>query len=270
MRDRGGYVGFDRVPSSSAASGVWTLREAEEARRAGTWPRLLEPFYSSVSLLLDMDGTGSAFVDRSGSPKTITAANGATQTTAQSKWGGKSALFSANGARLTTPANQAAFHFSSGDYCVEAWLYITSRNTQGGGYFFSQAANLSDNGNRQHAFAVNSTGLVLYWTTDGASDNSQVFSTTPPTNQWFHVAFARSSGNVRAFLNGTQVGSTLSNNVTYFNSTANVCVGTFGQYAEDEYGFLDFSGYIDDLRITKGSARGYTANFTPPEGPFWG
>jgi hypothetical protein len=41
-RPRAGYIGFNRVPAASAmnsvASGVWTLREAEAMRRAGTWP----------------------------------------------------------------------------------------------------------------------------------------------------------------------------------------------------------------------------------------
>jgi len=41
-RPRGGYIGFNRVPAASAinsvASGVWTLREAEALKRAGTWP----------------------------------------------------------------------------------------------------------------------------------------------------------------------------------------------------------------------------------------
>lgn len=41
-RPRGGYIGFNRVPDAaavnSAAVGVWTLREAESLKRAGTWP----------------------------------------------------------------------------------------------------------------------------------------------------------------------------------------------------------------------------------------
>ena len=41
-RPRAGYIGFNRVPAAtalnSAASGVWTLREAEALKRAGTWP----------------------------------------------------------------------------------------------------------------------------------------------------------------------------------------------------------------------------------------
>jgi len=41
-RQPGGYIGFNRVPAASglnsAASGIWTLREAESLKRAGTWP----------------------------------------------------------------------------------------------------------------------------------------------------------------------------------------------------------------------------------------
>ncbi len=41
-RPRGGYIGFNRVPDASAensaAVGIWTLREAEALKRAGTWP----------------------------------------------------------------------------------------------------------------------------------------------------------------------------------------------------------------------------------------
>ena len=39
MRPRGGYIGFNRVGTTTAASGVWTVREAESLRRAGEWPR---------------------------------------------------------------------------------------------------------------------------------------------------------------------------------------------------------------------------------------
>ena len=38
MRPRGGIIGANVTPTQSAASGVWTLREAEAYARAGTWP----------------------------------------------------------------------------------------------------------------------------------------------------------------------------------------------------------------------------------------
>jgi hypothetical protein len=53
-RPRAGYIGFNRTPASSAAnsaaSGVWTLREAQEFKQAGTWPTAaLPPLSPSTS-----------------------------------------------------------------------------------------------------------------------------------------------------------------------------------------------------------------------------
>jgi hypothetical protein len=46
-RPRAGYIGFNRVPAASAdnsaASGVWTLREAQQLKQAGTWPTATPP-----------------------------------------------------------------------------------------------------------------------------------------------------------------------------------------------------------------------------------
>jgi hypothetical protein len=210
-----------------------------------------------------MNGTGSSFTDSSGTPKTITAVGNVTQSTVQSKFGGKSAVFDGDGDRLTIPGS-TAFYFGSGDYTVEAWLYIVTLNAQGGGNFFSQSRNFTDNQNRQYAFRVGADGLAVYWTTTGANDTTVAFPTTPPTNQWFHVAFTRSSNILRAFVDGTKVGSDVAHTPTYFNSTANVCVGSFGEYGLSS---LDFAGYIDELRVTKGVAR-YTASFTPPSSEF--
>lgn len=45
-RPRGGYIGHYATPAeaaaNSAATGVWTLREAESLKRAGTWPTVGE------------------------------------------------------------------------------------------------------------------------------------------------------------------------------------------------------------------------------------
>jgi hypothetical protein len=57
MRGRGGYIGANVTPASaavnSAASGVWTVRDAESLKRAGTWPIALIP-------LLNVDGLSGA------------------------------------------------------------------------------------------------------------------------------------------------------------------------------------------------------------------
>jgi len=70
-RGRGGYIGFNRVPASgdvnSAASGVWTLREAEALRRAGTWPGSFVNPLSISGLQLWLDFSDSNSITLSGS-----------------------------------------------------------------------------------------------------------------------------------------------------------------------------------------------------------
>lgn len=68
-RPRGGYVGFNRVPAASslnsAAIGVWTQREAEALKRAGTWPfSFVEP--NGLQLWLDASDASTLFDATSG------------------------------------------------------------------------------------------------------------------------------------------------------------------------------------------------------------
>jgi hypothetical protein len=88
-----------------------------------------------------------------------------------------------------------------------------------------------------------------------------IFSSwTPTANVWYHIAFTRSSGTARAFVDGTQIGSSLSNGTTY-TPTGGMTIGSSSS------GDRNFKGYIDDVRITKGLAR-YTENFTAPTSAF--
>jgi hypothetical protein len=84
---------------------------------------------------------------------------------------------------------------------------------------------------------------------------------TVSANTWSHVALSVSAGSAKLFLNGTQVGST-----TTFSALPDqnfIGVGGVGNSLTIDY----FTGYIDDLRITKGYAR-YTASFTAPTSAF--
>ena len=64
---------------------------------------------------------------------------------------------------------------------------------------------------------------------------------------------------MRLFKDGTQIGSaSMSNN---FSEAGAFYIGHDGAYSTSGLGDLD--GYIDELRIVKGSAL-YTANFSPP------
>jgi hypothetical protein len=80
-RGKGGYIGFNRVPAAagvnSAASGVWTVREAESLKRAGTWPRAFEDPISVSGLQLWLDASDASTLYDATTGGSLVAADGA-------------------------------------------------------------------------------------------------------------------------------------------------------------------------------------------------
>lgn len=219
----------------------------------------LDPYFSNVVLLAFMQGAdgSTTFPDSSLSPKSIVALGGAEISTDQSLWGDSSGLFNGSGARLTIAAGTADLNFGSGDFTVEAWVRPTSLS--GNKYLAIGQGDLATVEGSSWAMTLNGANSDLYV-------GSSVYSAAPPVppvGEWSHVAWAREGSTFRTFLNGVIVGSVGSvsgaiNNgaTTYPNAIAALPTGS-----------SSFDGHIDSVRITKGVAR-YTANFTPPSGPF--
>ena len=208
-----------------------------------------DPNFANVSLLLH--GDASPLVDSSGTPKTITAFGNAAYSTAQSKFGSGSIALDGNGDYLSTPAN-AAFNFGAGSFTIEAWVYVLSNSND---WFLVSS---SGTGGLFFGYRVTSFSYWGFGRTGVAWDGN--FGGSPPAPGWNHVALCRNGSSIRLFLNGTQLGSTLTNSTSYDVSTTTLTVGSQGAN-------FYMHGYIDELRITKGVAR-YTANFTPPTAPF--
>jgi hypothetical protein len=100
----------------------------------------------------------------------------------------------------------------------------------------------------------------LYWQSQHATTNLYNRSGTSILDgNWHHIAITRASGTNRMFFDGVLQGSVTSDSTNY-TAPNNMQIGTSSTYG-------DFSGYLDDLRITKGYAR-YTSNFTPPAAAF--
>jgi hypothetical protein len=167
--------------------------------------------------------------------------------TAQSKFGGSSAFFDGTGDYLSLPSN-SDYTFGTGDFTVETWISptnLTSTTFQtfvGGGSAGALLFSIVTNTGR---ITVNAYGSGFVF--------DQVF--TFSSGQWYHLVATRQGTNLRVFVNGTQLGSTVTNS-TNFSQPSNIIGGITG-------GTQFFTGYIDDLRIYKGVAK-YTANFTPP------
>jgi hypothetical protein len=227
-----------------------------------------DPYYANVSLLLHGDGTNGSttIIDNSPTPKTVTAVGNAQISTAQSKFGGSSIAFDGNADYLTIP-DSADWNLPN-DFTIEAWVYLTAYSANNAGYFgavivsqYTAAGGGSDLGwqLRINGTASSYTTINLY---TGVTDLN--FAATVSLNTWTHVAVTRSGSSIRAFVNGTQAGSTITNSDAFTESgNRQLWIGGLN---DTTYRFW-LPGYIDDLRITKGVAR-YTANFIPPAAPF--
>ena len=213
-----------------------------------------DPNWDKVVLCLPMDGAdnGTTFTDVKG--KIVTANGNAKTVTATKKFGTASAYFDGAGGYLTV-ADSDDFAFGSGDFTVEAWVYISAYQT----YFTvaGQWESLSD-----YSWAVYITNSGSLAVASMNSSSVEKYSTSAagvvPLGTWKHIAAVRNGSTITGYVDGV---SCLTIDVTGFtlrDSTTAVSIGRIllspAYYA---------NGYIDDLRITKGLAR-YTEDFTPP------
>jgi hypothetical protein len=240
--------GTEHVFRVAAVNGIGA--GAFSTASAAVTPLAGDPLFGNVALLLHMDGTGSTFVDSSGFGRSITASGSATQSTAQSKFGGKSAAFDGSGDYLSTPS----IALGSGDFVVECWLYLNAISSDFTGIFDGRPS--------QGAYpCLLLNGSNISWF---VSSSFRITGSSLSTGQWYHIAVARASGSTRMYVNGTQVGSTYSDSTNYLSSSTPVIGATFD--GTDDYAL---NGYIDELRITVGSSRGMTGStITVPTAAF--
>jgi hypothetical protein len=333
-RRNGSYFGLTVAPTTSAASGIWRVREAEENLRVNKWPATpgvpgspvavpgngqvsltwsapslgspptdYQVQYSSnsgttwttfsdgtstatsavvsgltngtgyifrvravnalgegpygaasgsvtpaaliTSLLLHFDG--STFIDSSPNAFSVTANGDVSISTAYSVFGGASGFF--NGGYLAIDSD-SAFGPGEGDFTVECWVRPTAGTLVGG------LINLGtyDSG---LLWRAGSNPDMLYL---NGSETTWDPPTNAPLDTWTHLALVRSGSLVTVYANGVAVHTRTSS--ANLNSANAVVIGTGAHSFGEAY-----YGYIDELRIVKGTAI-YTANFTPPTAPF--
>ena len=201
------------------------------------------PLVSGVALLLHMDGadTSTVFTDSSSQGMSVTAYDNAQVSTAQSVFGGASAVFDGAGDYLEVTGDFA--WWNAGDYTVEFWLRANSvsgyqplvTDTSGMNIHLSSDASISVN--------------------DAAAGSSIGGQTAIVINTWTHVAVVRLGGTITLYLDGVVTGTT--SQTPGAGGSSLTIAGSAGSF---------YNGYIDELRIVKGVAV-YTAAFSPPASP---
>jgi len=246
-----GYrVGAEQAAGSSPFFGYMSgLRLIRSSVNTGNFTPPTAPPTAITNTALLLNFTNAGIYD--GTMKNVLETVGNAQvSTAVVKYGSGSMYFDGTGDYLIpNAATTDLYAFGSGDFTVEMWIYQLASGT----FVLYDTRPSSTNG---AYFNISSTSgqLELY-----ANSSSLLLAGTIPLNTWTHIAASRIGTSLRGFINGTQVGSTITNSTVFLGSSQRPVIGASGFNVTT----FNFNGYIDDLRVTKGVAR-YTQNFIPP------
>ena len=183
--------------------------------------------------------------------KVLTASGTAQLNTTTKKFGSSSLALDGSALTNISAASHADYGYGSGDFTVEMWVNGTS---------FSNAPGLFDQRSTASEIAIlldiSISGMLRLYI-----NGSYVITanTAISTGTWTHVAISRVSGTTRMFIGGTLQTTTYSDSNNY--AAKPIVLGSY--YTNSSY----LTGYIDELRISKGTGR-YTTTFTPATSEF--
>ncbi len=220
---------------------------------------------SNTKLLLHMDGTdgSTTFTDSGATGHSVTANGNAQIDTAQSKFGGASALFDGAGDYLTIPDHSDWDFFSSASksFTLDCWFRLsttsgyntfcaigTATSYHWGVYIGPTSVNF-----QRYDAAVSPGYNNRSWAHGGLS-----------VNTWYHLALIKGWGGdaskIAVTLNGVEIGTTITGDTYYIPSGVSGNL-TVGRWAYNYTGY-NFQGHIEELRLS--STARWTSNFTPP------
>lgn len=217
-----------------------------------------DPFFSSVTLLLNFNGTNGStnIVDESQYGVDISVFGNAQLSTEQAKFGDTSLKLNGTGDYLTTPFISSRYDWDEEDSTIECFVFkpVGSAHWGGGSFGYPSLIGNSDPlGNYNYwtwgLFSNDEYGIYTFTTYGSLSTGVGITE-----GEWVHLAMVNDSGTLKFFVDGVLVHSVSAVNIT----TSAIVPLTIGQAYN-----RGIVGYLDSLRITRGVAR-YTDTFTPP------
>jgi hypothetical protein len=167
-------------------------------------------------------------------------------------YGGSIYLVGNSSTNLSVP-NDADFRFGTGDFTVE-WFYYQTANG-GVGRVFS----LGSFPSATLAFSIQSGSAVLY-----VNGTDTTVGSIPVVGQFNHYAVCRNGSDLRVFLNGVQLGSTITSSDDLNNTADVLCIGNESSV---NFGTTYVGGFLTNFRWIKGTALYTTSTFVVPTVP---
>ena len=193
---------------------------------------------TNTSLLLNF--TNAGIFDATSKNDLETVGNAQISTT-QSKWGGSSMYFDGTGDwLLSTPS--VINDFGTGNFTIEAWIYMTSTSNY---FYIYNSSNANFNSPNFTFLYDTSLGLRMY-AHGGTYTVNQGSTSGWAANTWYYVALVRNGGTITIYRNGTSLasGSTFSG-VSFGSATAPLQIGGSSPDSRSN------NGYIQDLRVSR-------------------
>lgn len=214
--------------------------------------------FPSTSLLLHFDGAdgSTSIVDSSARPKTVAAFGNAAISTAHGKFGGSCLSMSAGGGYLMLPAS-AEYEFAAADFTMEMWVKTTG--------FKGALINATYEENATWWDLSFYRGKLMW--ADYQSIGNLLEGDIPINDgSWHHIAVVRLANELSCYVDGVLDARSSFDplSIPNFSEALDLVVGKYTIYDDTNY---NFSGQIDDLRITKGVAR-YVNAFSAPTQAF--
>ncbi|KKN52316.1 hypothetical protein LCGC14_0614170 [marine sediment metagenome] len=225
-----------------------------------------------TGLLMHMDGSddGTVFTDDSPSSHSITRVNTVTKTGVK-KLGTASMYCDGTGDYLHMSDNMSDFSFGSGNFTVEFWAYVSGSTAIA---FVSKGGGASAWGDAGHEWlwSMDANGQLAFGTRDdGAGGQDYIAGPTPWAalfDSWHHYAVTQDAAFVRLYVDGILKTTGTTDARDRFTITNSPTTQKF-LVAEEASISTEYTGYIDELRVSKGVARWTgTASFTPPTAPY--
>lgn len=211
-----------------------------------------------TTFLMHCNGTdGSTTFVEEMAGLTVSVSGNAQIDTAQSKFGGASALFDGSGDGLSVALAAGIDFDNEFIFTIECWVRVDAAVSGNGSILIG----ITGTGFYPYQFwydhSTTKLGVRGFLNNSGSYGSWQ--SSAISTGQWYHMALSRCGQTLRAFVDGVEIGSAGNNNLPLFSTDA-LWIGMFSG------GQAPLKGWIDDIRFRKGYA--YTTSFTPPAAEF--
>ncbi len=201
---------------------------------------------SSSGAELHIKGTDASIIDKSqvANLKLEGSTTGSTDQVRSGAWANtKTMKFDGTGDYILTPTSDL-FTYGTGNFTIECWVYIPSHPSNYS-YLFGQG-NSNSNTNSFGVYIQN--GVFKIWN----GGNIFTGTTSYSLNTWTHIAVSRSGNSLNLYINGNQEGSSVTNTSNISTGSSNgIEIARWIGISDPEH----FTGYIQDLRVTKGKAR---------------